>query len=228
MPDLSSHTILIIEDEAALAEILRDYLVKENMNVEILGNGSDADEKILSNRFDLVVLDLMLPGKDGLAICRDIRKTSDIPIIMVTAKVDEVDRLIGLEIGADDYICKPYSPREVVARIKTILRRVAKQSASGSAEPERLALDPASWLATLDGQPLDLTRREFQLLHIMQARPGRVYSRAQLLDLAFPDDADVVDRTIDSHIKNIRNKIKSASDWEPIRSVYGVGYAFDG
>lgn len=220
--------ILIVEDELALAEVVKDYLLEASMKVDILGDGALAVQAILSGKYDMVVLDLMLPVKDGLSICREVRQKSDVPIIMVTAKVEEVDRLIGLELGADDYICKPFSPRELVARIKVIFRRVDKQTPSIEQPPQRLIVDTERWLATLDDKPIDLTRREFRLLEILHARPGRVFSRSQLLDLAFPDDSEVIDRTIDSHIKNIRNKIKMVGDWEPIRSVYGVGYAFDG
>jgi two-component system response regulator BaeR len=222
-----TRSILMIEDELALAEIASDYLLQADMKVDMLSNGAEAVEKILSSKPDLVILDLMLPGKDGLTICREVRHQSDVPIIMVTAKVEEIDRLIGLELGADDYICKPYSPRELVARVKTILRRVDRQSVSVTDQPARLVVDPQRWTATLDGIPLELTRREFCLLEILHRRAGRVYSRTQLLDLAFPDDSEIIDRTIDSHIKNIRSKIKAAADWEPIRSVYGIGYAFD-
>lgn len=219
--------ILIVEDEIALAEVVRDYLLDASMAVDLLANGVEAVNRILSNDYDLVVLDLMLPVKDGLTICREVRQKSDVPIIMVTAKVEEVDRLIGLELGADDYICKPFSPRELVARIKVIFRRVDRHAPKLEKPLERFVVDTERWLATLDGKSVGLTRREFRLLEILHARPGRVYSRSQLLDLAFPDDSDVIDRTIDSHIKNIRNKIKDVADWEPIRSVYGVGYAFD-
>lgn len=219
--------ILIVEDEVALADVVRDYLIDASMAVELLADGSQAVETILSKRFDLVVLDLMLPVKDGLTICREVRHKSDIPIIMVTARVEELDRLIGLELGADDYICKPFSPRELVARIKAIFRRVDKSVLKPDEPQGRFVVDTERWLATLDGASVGLTRREFKLLEILHTRPGRVFSRSQLLDLAFPDDSDVIDRTIDSHIKNIRNKIKAVADWEPIRSVYGVGYTFD-
>lgn len=223
----SERRILIIEDEAALAEIVRDYLIDASMQPSLLADGESAVETILSGRFDLVVLDLMLPVKDGLTICREVRQKSDVPIVMVTAKVEELDRLIGLELGADDYICKPFSPRELVARIKAIFRRVDKSAPKPDEPQERFIVDTERWLATLDGKSVGLTRREFRLLEILHARPGRVFSRSQLLDMAFPDDSDVIDRTIDSHVKNIRNKIKAVADWDPIRSVYGVGYAFD-
>lgn len=223
MPDTPS--ILVVEDEVALAEVIRDYLVAAGMRVELRVEGTRAAEIALSGRHDLLVLDLMLPGVDGLTICREIRKTSDLPIIMTTARVEEIDRLLGLELGADDYICKPYSPRELVARVKAVLRRRAAPVAAS--RPRRLVLDPQAWQATVDGTRLDLTRREFALLSALARYPGRVYSRDQLLELAFPDDADVFDRTIDSHIRNIRRKIGRVTDWEPVRSVYGVGYAFD-
>lgn len=227
--DEPGHRVLLVEDETELATIVADYLIQSGMAVETLHEGTQATDALLSGRFDLAVLDLMLPGVDGLTICRDVRRSSDVPIIMTTAKVEEIDRLLGLELGADDYLCKPYSPRELVARVKAVLRRSRpagddRPAASG----KRLMIDGDRWQAVLDGHPLDLTRREFQLLQVMAERPSRVYSRAQLLDLAFPDDADVIDRTIDSHMRNIRRKIARVSDHDPIRSVYGVGYAYDG
>ncbi|MDB2369282.1 response regulator [Octadecabacter sp.] len=219
--------ILIVEDETALAEIVRDYLIAEGMTVDLLSEGTDAVATALEKRYDLMVLDLMLPGVDGLTICRELRKTSDIPIIMTTAKVEEIDRLLGLGLGADDYLCKPYSPRELVARVQAILRRAGPRR-DAVPKAERLLTDVERWTATLDGVLLDLTRREFMLVNALVTRPGRVFSRDDLIALAFPDDADVFDRTIDSHIRNIRRKIGEVSKDDPIRSVYGVGYAYDG
>ncbi|MDA8870046.1 response regulator [Rhizobiaceae bacterium] len=219
--------ILIVEDEQELAAIVADYLIQAGFEVEALHDGSDAVASLLSGRFELAVLDLMLPGIDGLSICREVRQSSEVPIVMTTAKVEEIDRLLGLELGADDYVCKPYSPRELVARIKAVLRRSRPQATSDPAS-QALVIDAERWKASLQGQTLDLTRREFRLLQVMAERPGRVFSRAQLLDLAFPDDADVIDRTIDSHMRNIRRKVALVSDLEPIRSVYGVGYAYEG
>lgn len=223
--------IMIVEDEEALAEVLKDYLAQNNMRVTMMHDGHDAVKRILEEAPDLVILDVMLPGQDGLSICREVRAKSDVPIILETARIEEIDRLLGLELGADDYICKPWSPREVVARVKAILRRTSR--AAKESEPETneggLQLNEENWAVTIDGELLDFTRREFQLLSILYKRPGRVFSRAQLLELAFPDDAMVFDRTVDSHIKNIRQKLKPhATDDELIRSVYGVGYAYDG
>ncbi|MEP3276563.1 MAG: response regulator [Stappiaceae bacterium] len=222
--------ILIVEDEPVLADVIKDYLRQADIEATVLNDGISAVETILSTKPDLVILDLMLPGKDGLTICREVRAKSDVPIILETAKVEEIDRLLGLELGADDYLCKPFSPRELVARVKAILRRTARSRTARECDTSEgaLLLDQESWIATIDGTNLNLTRREFQLLLALYSRPGRVFSRSQLLDLAFPGDSEVFDRTIDSHIKNIRSKVKSVDpNCEAIRSVYGVGYAFD-
>jgi two-component system response regulator BaeR len=226
---MTAPRILIVEDETALAEVVRDYLSAEGMGVDVLFEGTDAVSAALTGNHDLVVLDLMLPGVDGLTICRELRRTSDVPIIMTTAKVEEIDRLLGLGLGADDYLCKPYSPRELVARVQAILRRAAGRVDHAATGPtSRLETDAERWIATLDGKALNLTRREFMLVHSLAARPGRVFSRDDLLARAFPDDTEVFDRTIDSHIRNIRRKIAAVSDNDPIRSVYGVGYSYDG
>lgn len=223
--------IVVIEDETTLAGVIKDYLVDAGMKVTMLHDGAAAVQTILGIQPDLVVLDIMLPGKDGITICREVRAESEVPIIMETAKVDEIDRLLGLELGADDYLCKPFSPRELVARVKAVLRRTRKigaDNADPATQDSRLHLDAEKWLTKLDGTSINLTRREFQLLLVLQKSAGRVYSRAQLLDAVFHDDADVFDRTIDSHIKNLRQKLKQvASDFDPIRSVYGVGYSYE-
>jgi len=225
---LMTTRILIIEDEIALAEVVRDYLIAAGMQVDTLAEGTGAAEAALTGAYDLLVLDLMLPGVDGLVICQEVRRSSDVPIIMTTAKVEEIDRLLGLGMGADDYLCKPYSPRELVARVQAILRRSAGRVPGTDAPKDRITMDADRWSATLDGQPLDLTRREFMIVQCLTNRPGRVFSRNALLEHAFPGDTDVFDRTIDSHIRNIRRKIAAVSPNDPIRSVYGVGYAFDG
>jgi two-component system response regulator BaeR len=225
---MKTPNILIVEDETDLAEVVRDYLIAAGMTVDMLFEGTDAIATAASGKYDLLVLDLMLPGVDGLTICRELRKTSDLPIIMTTAKVEEIDRLLGLEMGADDYLCKPFSPRELVARVRAVLRRRPSNETGLPVPDTRLVIDGDKWRATLDGADLDLTRREFSLLAALAARPGRVFSRDQLLSLAFPDDTAVFDRTVDSHIRNLRRKMNAVGEWDPIRSVYGVGYAYEG
>lgn len=220
--------ILIVEDEMAIADVVKEYLAEAQMEAVLLSSGVDAATTILSGAFDLVILDLMLPGIDGLTICQEVRKTSEIPIIMVTAKVEEIDRLVGLETGADDYLCKPFSPRELVARVKAVLRRTSNQMVLSDESNQRLVVDPERWIVTFNGVNISLTRREFILFEILHSKPGRVYSRAQLLELAYDHDSDVIDRAIDSHIKNIRIKFEAVCQWDPIRSVYGIGYSYDG
>lgn len=220
--------ILIVEDETALADVVRDYLLADGMEVDTLTEGTHAVQMALGTGHDLIILDIMLPGVDGLTICRELRQKSDVPIIMTTAKVEEIDRLLGLELGADDYVCKPYSPRELVARVRAVLRRHRPTGHTPEDKTNaRLHIDEESRRALLDGVDLELTRRELALLAALVNRPGRVFSRDQLLSLAFPDSAEVFDRTIDSHIRNIRRKISTKGDWDPIRSVYGVGYAYE-
>jgi len=221
------HQILIVEDEPKLAALLTDYLRAAGFGTQVLTDGREVAAVVRQDQPALVLLDLMLPGKDGLEVCRELRTFSDVPIVMVTARVEEIDRLLGLELGADDYICKPFSPREVVARVKAILRRTqgrpeAVDQASG------LVIDEASYVAILDGQPLDLTPVEFRLLKALAASPGRVYSRDQLLDHLYDDHRVVTDRTVDSHVKNLRRKLEQVRSGEDvIRSIYGVGYKLD-
>jgi len=215
--------ILIVEDEQRLADLHRDYLRQTEYAAEWLGDGNLVVPWVKDNKPDLILLDLMLPNKDGLEICKEIRTFSNVPIIMVTARVEEIDRLIGLELGADDYICKPFSPREVVARVKAVLRR-GLQPAQGD---ELLVLDENCYLATLQGKALDLTAVEFQLLSILAGRPGQIFSRDQLMDRIYNDQRIVCDRTIDSHIKKLRKKIAAVTpEFELIQSVYGVGYRY--
>jgi two-component system, OmpR family, response regulator BaeR len=218
--------ILIVEDEPALAKVLEEYLVNDGFSVSTLDRGTKAVEIILDTKPDLVVLDLALPGKDGVTICEEVRAHSTVPIIMETARAEEIDRLLGLNAGADDYMCKPFSPRELVARVHAVLRRSAPDLVDpGDAEPE-IILDHDKWTATVGGAALNLSRREFQILSVLMSHPGRVYSRQQILEQAFSEEDEVFDRVIDSHIKNLRQKFKAAGqENNPIRSVYGVGYA---
>jgi len=221
-------TILIVEDEPKLARLLTDYLQAEGHDCRVVSDGLMAVPAVRQYAPDLVVLDLMLPGRDGLSICRELRSFSRVPVIMVTARVDEVDRLLGLDIGADDYVCKPYSPREVVARISALLRRASWADSTPPAGEPVLQIDNASLRASLRGQALDLTPAEFRILRTLAAQPGRVFSRNQVLDQLHDDSRAVTDRTVDSHVRNLRRKLAAASDGtDPIRSVYGVGYAFE-
>lgn len=217
--------ILIVEDDPRLSIIIRDYLAQAGFATNCLDNGLDVIPFISAQSPDLIILDLMLPGKDGLNLCQEIRTFSNVPIIMVTARAEEVDRLLGLELGADDYICKPFSPREVVARVKTVLRRTTPQAVSPQQD---LVLDEACQKVTIAGQALSLSTVEFKLLNFLVSTPGRIYSRDQLMDAIYPDRRIVTDRTIDSHIKKLRKKIAAAApDLELIHAVYGAGYKYE-
>lgn len=218
--------VLVIEDEPAIAEVEIAYLRNAGLATLHLDRGDGAVECIRREAPDLIVLDLMLPGADGTEICRGLRAFSQAPVIMVTARVEEIDRLLGFETGADDYLCKPFSPRELVARVRALLRR---SGALDVARREPLFVDDISaQRIRCAGRGLDLTPQEYRLLHVLLAHPGRVFSRAQLLALAYPDDAEVFDRAIDSHVKNLRRKIAgSLGEQSVIHSVYGVGYRFE-
>lgn len=218
-----SVAIMIVEDEPELASVIADYALAAGYAPAVFGDGLVALEAIRRAPPALVVLDLMLPGLDGLALCRAMRAFSSVPIVMVTARVEEVDRLLGLETGADDYLCKPFSPRELMARIKAILRRAGPPETGPV-----LALDETARRVTLHGQALELTPSEYAILAALARRPGQVLSRAQLLDAARADHLDATDRAIDSHVKNLRRKIGNiAPGLEPIRSIYGLGYRCD-
>ena len=217
--------ILIVEDEPKLASVLSDYLTQAAFEPHWLESGLGVVEWVREHHPDLILLDLMLPGRDGMEICKEIRTFSSVPIIMVTARIEEIDRLLGLELGADDYICKPFSPREVVARVKAVLRRT---SGRDTLSESGLALDESRYRATIQGRDLQLTAVEFTLLNFLAASPGRLYSRSQLMERIYPDLRIVSDRTIDSHIKKLRRKIAAVDPQADfIQSVYGVGYKFE-
>ena len=220
--------ILIVEDEEKIATLLSDYLSKAGYQTTTLLDGNNVVTTVKNQKFDLILLDLMLPGKDGLTLCREIQEFSNVAIIMITARVDEIDRLLGLELGADDYICKPFSPREVVARVKAILRRVNPIDNSkneNQSEDAILELNIENYQAKIYQQPVELTAIEFNLLKILASAPGRIYSRAQLIDMVYQDNRVVSERTIDSHIKKLRKKLNAIeSDNELVQSVYSVGY----
>ncbi|HTO51386.1 MAG TPA: response regulator [Burkholderiales bacterium] len=217
--------ILIVEDEPKLAELLRDYLVREGYEATVLDRGDAVEPWVRAHGVDLVLLDLMLPGKSGLDVCKGLRTFSDAAIVMVTARVEEIDRLLGLELGADDYICKPFSPREVVARAKAVLRRAKRKLVPGETP---VGLEEAGLKATIAGRDLDLTAVEFQLLKTLVGQPGRIFSRDQLIDAMYRDARVVSDRTVDSHVKKLRKKIADVlPDREIVHSVYGVGYKYE-
>lgn len=216
-----SGTILIVEDEPDLAVLIADYVRAAGYEPQVISDGTAALAQIRQRCPQLIVLDLTLPGLDGIALCRAVRARSDVPIIMVTARVEEIDRLLGLETGADDYLCKPFSPRELVARIRTVLRRSA-----GLRDGAPLVdVDEETLTIRIGSRLLDLTPTEYRLFAAMAKRPGVIHSRARLLDVAGADNFDVTDRAIDSHIKNLRRKLSLLlPDTEIIQSVYGVGY----
>jgi two-component system response regulator BaeR len=217
--------ILIVEDEPKLATVLTDYLKAAGFETAVLDNGTNVVPWIRDQKPELVLLDVMLPGRSGMDVCKEIRTFSGVPIIMVTARVEEIDRLLGLELGADDYICKPFSPREVVARVKAVLRRTLD---GRTIRAEGLILDEQRYQATLGGHDLELTAVEFKLLQLLVEHPGRIYGRRQIMEKIYPDDRFVSDRTVDSHIKKLRRKIEVVDPGTTlIQSVYGVGYKFE-
>ncbi|SEH09100.1 response regulator [Candidatus Venteria ishoeyi] len=225
---MASRQILIVEDEPKLASLLADYLKQASFIPHILDNGLSVIPWLKNQPVDLILLDLMLPGRDGIELCREIRSFSQVPIIMTTARVEEIDRLLGLELGADDYICKPYSPREVVARVKAIFRRLdyVHQTTTDSTDPKpTFSIDATAYQICFQQQSLDLTPAEFRLLKVLAEHPDKVYSRAQLLDHVYEDNRIVTDRTVDTHIKNLRKKLANIQPGlEIIHSIYGVGY----
>lgn len=221
----SAKTILVVEDEPSLAIVLCEYLAQAGFQTHIIDNGLEVIDWVKQHNPDLLILDLMLPYRDGLDIYRELRTFSQVPVVMATARVDEIDRLLGLELGADDYICKPYSPREVVARIKNVLRRSAEVTAPSI--QHGLMINDEQMKATFDGNELTLTPAEFRLLSFFNQHSGQVFNRDQLMQKIYADHRLVTDRTIDSHIKNLRKKLQDAApDNEYIKSIYGVGYRF--
>ena len=213
--------ILIVEDEPKLAALEADYLKAEGFETHTIADGGEVVAWVRAQAPDLILLDLMLPGRDGLEICRELRTFSDVPIIMVTAKVEEIDRLIGLDLGADDYVCKPFSVRELVARVRAILRRRRTPSTA-------LVLDEERHVAQLDGRALDLTPVEFRLLRALASAPGRAFARERLLERLYEDHRVVTDRTVDAHVKNLRRKLEEVRPGEElVRSIYGVGYTLE-
>lgn len=222
---MTTEHILVVEDEGKIADLLRDYLEKSGYAVTWLDRGEKVLPHIRKQMPDLILLDLMLPGMDGMEICREIRKKWRVPIIMITAKVEEVDRILGLELGADDYVCKPFSPREVVARVNAVLRRTHAQANDKQIVVGPIFIDQKTFEVTVASQPLKLTPNEFALLRALMTWPNRVFSRAELLDMVQGYEYEGYDRTIDTHVKNLRKKIgKALPGQEIIATVYGIGY----
>lgn len=223
-----AHTILVVDDEARIVKLVRDYLERAGFDVLTADDGETALMLAHIEQPDLIILDLMLPEVDGLEVCRRLRRESGVPIIMLTARVEEVDRIVGLELGADDYVTKPFSPGELVARVRATLRRVNGQMGPSTIiRAGDVELDTAAMTATVGTQPIDLTPTEFQLLATLVRQPGRIFSREQLLEAVHGVAFDGYDRSVDSHIKNIRRKMEP-DPRKPhyIQTVYGVGYRF--
>lgn len=217
--------VLVVEDERKISDLLLNYLRAEGYEATPVYDGCDAVQQIAQRAPDVVVLDWMLPGLDGIGVCKAVRTFSDVPILMLTARVDELDRLLGLDTGADDYVCKPFAPREVVARVRALLRRAGGRVI---ALPQPWLIEDASFRISWLGQWLPLTRIEFMIFRTILARPGRIFSRAQLLSSVHDSQRDISERAIDTHVKNLRKKVQAVDpDSDCIASVYGLGYRFD-
>ena len=223
-----SPRILVVDDEQPIRELVRSYLVRDGFEVFAADDGPSALEAMRQLRPDVVVLDLMLPGLDGVEVCRQLRTFSDAYVIMLTARDEEVDRIVGLSIGADDYMVKPFSPKELVARARAVLRRVeGKEAAIETIRVAGVVIDLPRMRVTVEGRPVELTATEFVLLATLAREPGRVFTRAQLLDAAHGVAFEAYERAIDAHVKNIRRKLEPASGPPRyIQTVYGVGYRF--
>ncbi|MHB1340511.1 MAG: response regulator [Coriobacteriia bacterium] len=221
-------SVLVVDDNVKIVEVLSAYLRQEGFDVRTALDGPSAVDAVAEERPDIALLDIMLPGIDGIELTKRFQREYDLPVILVTAKTEEIDRLIGLEIGADDYVSKPFSPREVVARVKAVLRRVDGQRPEGETSVMRvgdMVVDTERREVTIDGSVADLTRTEFEIIATMAAHPGRVYSRLQLLEAVSGDAFEGYERTIDAHVKNLRKKIGDDPKHPTyVRTVFGVGY----
>jgi two-component system alkaline phosphatase synthesis response regulator PhoP len=227
---INNKRILIVDDDAKTVDLVKLYLNRDGYKVLTAYNGIDALKLARTSKPDLIVLDLMLPGIDGIELCQTLRQESEVPIIMLTAKTTEEDRLLGLNTGADDYVTKPFSPRELAARVRAVLRRMPEESIMRGTEEIKygdLVINLPKYETYLDGTPLNLTNIEFKLLGIMAREPGRVFSRAQLIDKVMGYDFEGFDRSIDVHVHNLRKKLETNPDKPKyIKTVYGAGYKF--
>jgi len=220
-----SHKILVVEDDPKISDLLLNYLHANGYEGTAYYDGLKALQYVKEQTPDAIIMDWMLPGLDGIQLCKEIRGFSDVPILMLTARIDELDRLLGLDTGADDYVCKPFAPREVIARIRALLRR-SEGKVKTNIKP--WLIEEQSFRISWNGEWLPLTRIEFMMLRLLLSRPGRVFSRNQLLSSIHESQKDISDRAIDTHIKNLRKKLQTLdSQNECISSVYGLGYRFD-
>lgn len=228
--------VLVVEDDEHVAAVQLEHLQQAGLRTEHLTRGDAVVAHVRTHAPDLVLLDVMLPGADGTEVCRALRAFSNVPIVMVSARGDEMDRLLGFDLGADDYLCKPFSPRELVARVQALLRRLGRlpqpvprpAQAPPPLAPRLLELDATAQRARWRGRVLALTPQEYRLLSVLAGQPGRVFSRAQLIELAYDGSTEVFDRAVDSHVKNLRRKLAAAAPGHGfIHSVYGVGYRFE-
>jgi two-component system OmpR family response regulator len=230
-PQIQSIKVLLVEDDTRLAQLTARYLENHGVLVTVAADGVEGQAEALRRQYDCIVLDLMLPGRDGIEVTRELRARTDVPIVMVTARTEEADRVLGLESGADDYVTKPFSPRELLARIRATVRRVRGQvgPAQQTIQVGRLQLDPARMTVTLDGKPVEVTAYEFAILRALALRPGRVLSREQLLDVAKGSAELSFDRSIDVHVSRLRAKLGDDSrNPRLLKTVRGAGYLLAG
>lgn len=228
---MAKRRILVVDDDRKIVDLVRLYLERDGYRVFVASDGLEALKLTRQKRPDLIILDLLLPEVDGLDVCRILRNKSDVPIVMLTAKTTEEDKLVGLELGADDYVTKPFSPRELVARVRAVLRRVGKHTSKGPMEMRfaGLVIDRRCHEVRVRGEAISLTPTEFRLLEVLAGEPGRAFSRLELLDRVLGYDFEGFERTVDVHVKNLRKKIE-VHPKQPtyVKTVYGVGYRFDG
>ena len=226
---MAGKRVLVVDDDAKTVELVKLYLNRDGYRVLTAYDGIEALQLAREAHPDLIVLDLMLPGIDGLEVCRTLRTESDVPIIMLTARTTDEDKLTGLGLGADDYVAKPFSPRELAARVRAVLRRLPRENGPEEIKHDKLVLNFLKQEASLDGNILNLTTVEFKILGVLAKEPGRVFSRPQLIEKALGYDFDSFDRTIDVHVLNLRRKLEpDPSRPIYIRTVYGAGYKFSG
>jgi two-component system, OmpR family, response regulator ResD len=229
---MNKYKILIVDDESNMRNLIKIYLLKNGFEADEASGGHDAVQKFFSKEYDLVILDIMMPDLDGWAVCKQIRVKSNVPILMLTARSETMDKVRGLNIGADDYLVKPFEPDELVARVMALLRRhsLTKQpeALNATIEHEEILIDPEAREVKISGKTVDLTQKEFDLLRLLTQNPKRVYSRNMLLEQVWGQDFFGDERTVDTHIKNIRDKVNKAGlTYNPVQTVWGVGYKFN-